>query len=205
MTAKFITLEGIEGAGKSTAIATISKYLSAKNIEHILTREPGGTAIGEKIREVLLDSKNTGLCSDTELLLMFAARAQHIFEVINPALTHSKWVISDRFTDATYAYQGGGRENSFERIKILENMVQADLRPDLVLVLDIDPEAGMQRVDTRGQRDRFETEKLAFFEAVRKVYLQRAESNPGRYAVIDASQSIADVDQRIQAAIAKIL
>ncbi|MFV2055010.1 MAG: dTMP kinase [Thiohalomonadales bacterium] len=205
MKAKFITLEGIEGSGKSTAIRVLSDYLKSKSIEHVITREPGGTAIGEQIRGLLLDPGNEKMVAETELLLMFAARAQHLFETIKPALASSKWVLCDRFTDATYAYQGGGRQQEISSIATLEKLVQGALRPDLVLVLDVDPQLGMQRVDGRGNRDRFEHEKLRFFEAVREVYLQRAQQDISRYAVIDACLSIDDVNAQIRAAIERLL
>jgi len=163
MTGKFITIEGSEGVGKSSNIAFIENYLLDAGKDVLLTREPGGTELGEAIRNLLLDAKNTAMCSDTELLLMFAARAQHLDEVIRPALAAGKWVICDRFTDATYAYQGGGRGIPDSRIAILEQWVQNDLQPDLTLLLDMPVAAGLERAGKRSAPDRFEQEKLAFF------------------------------------------
>lgn len=195
---KFITLEGSEGAGKSTNIAFIADYLQNKGIDVIVTREPGGTDIGEQIREVLLNKANTAMHEDTELLLMFAARAQHIREKILPALNAGKWVISDRFTDASYAYQGAARHMGFERIAEIENWVQQGFAPDCTFVMDLPIEIGMQRVKNRGgDGDRFEDEQKAFFETVRKAYLQRAEMAPERYSVIDASQALENVQVQL--------
>ena len=162
---KFITIEGSEGAGKSTNIRFIQDYLSEKKIDFISTREPGGTPIAEKIRDLLLDKANTSLCNDAELLLMFAARAQHLNELIIPALESGKWVLSDRFTDASYAYQGGGRGLSWEKIAQLEQFVQGNLRPDATILLDIPVEEGMQRVRDRGETDRFEQEQQVHLDS----------------------------------------
>jgi len=174
MRGKFITIEGSEGSGKSTNIRYIQAYLKANNIDFIATREPGGTPISEKIRDLLLDKNNSLLCEDSELLLMFAARAQHLNELIIPALESGQWVVSDRFTDATYAYQGGGRGLSQEKIARLEQWVQGGLRPDATILLDIPVEQGMQRVRQRGETDRFEQEKLPFFNRIRDAYLKLA-------------------------------
>jgi len=171
---KFITIEGSEGAGKSTNIQYIKDYLDEKKINFIATREPGGTPVAEKIRDLLLDKQNTSLCEDSELLLMFAARAQHLNELIIPALQAGKWVISDRFTDASYAYQGGGRGLSWRKIAQLEQWVQGDLRPDATILLDIPVEQGMERVRQRGAIDRFEQEQLSFFKRIREAYLKLA-------------------------------
>ena len=202
MPGKFITLEGGEGAGKSTALAFIAQLIRDHGIDLILTREPGGTPLGEKLRELLLDYKNDQMCDDTELLLMFAARAQHLAQLIEPALQADKWVLCDRFTDATYAYQGGGRGIDMQRIAQLEQWVQGERRPDLTVLLDVPVEIGMQRITTReetkGQRDRFERERTAFFEKVRQTYLQRAREYPQQYRVIDASQSLENVQQQLQ-------
>ncbi len=187
---KFITVEGTEGSGKSTNLAHIKDILHKHHIEYISTREPGGTPIGEKIRELLLDNNNTGLCDDTELLLMFAARAQHLNELIIPALEAGKWVISDRFTDASYAYQGGGRELSWDKIAQLEQWVQNDLRPDISILLDVPVEIGMQRVKNRGHMDRFEEEQLSFFQRVRDAYHRLARENPRRFYIIDTQPAI---------------
>jgi len=198
MNGKFITVEGVEGAGKSTAIAFIKQSIIDRNKELLVSREPGGTDIGEQIRALLLDPQNQALLPDTELLLMFAARAQHIKQLIVPALNEGKWVLCDRFTDATYAYQGAGRGLEYAKIALLETFVQNDLRPDLTILLDISPELGLQRVLQRGSLDRFETEKIQFFERVRQCYLERLESFPNQYRIIDASQSKIDVQKQIE-------
>jgi len=190
----FITVEGIEGVGKSTNMAYIQESLFAAGIEVVLTREPGGTELGEKIRGLLLDHNNQSMTDDTELLLMFAARAQHLAEVIKPALAQGKWVLCDRFTDATYAYQGGGRGIAMERIAQLEQWVQGQLRPDVTLLLDAPVDVGLARAAGRDQAtDRFEREKQAFFIKVRQAYLDLAEQYPGRYNVIDAAQPLNEV------------
>lgn len=182
---KFITIEGTEGAGKSTNIAHIQDFLQAHQIDFISTREPGGTPIAEKIRDLLLDKDNHGLCDDAELLLMFAARAQHLNELIIPALEAGKWVLSDRFTDASYAYQGGGRGLSWSKIAALEQWVQNDLRPDATILLDVPVDIGMQRVKDRGETDRIEAEALSFFHRIRDAYHQLAQDNPQRFHIID--------------------
>lgn len=202
MPGKFITLEGGEGAGKSTALAFIAQVIRDQDIELVLTREPGGTPLGEQLRALLLDHKNDLMCDDTELLLMFAARAQHLAQVIEPALLDGKWVLCDRFTDATYAYQGGGRGIDMQRISQLEQWVQGERRPDLTVLLDVPVEIGMQRVTTReetqGQRDRFERERHSFFEKVRQTYLDRAQQYPEQFRIIDASQSLDKVQQQLR-------
>lgn len=198
MIGKFITVEGVEGAGKSTAIVFIKQAIIDHNKELVVTREPGGTEIGEKIRALLLDPQNQALTPDTELLLMFAARAQHLKQLIVPALNEGKWVLCDRFTDATYAYQGAGRGIDSDKIATLETFVQNDLRPDLTILLDISPELGLQRVLQRGSMDRFETEKIQFFERVRHYYLKRLELFPEKFRKIDASQSKIDVQKQIE-------
>lgn len=197
MNGKFITIEGGEGVGKSSNIAFILSYLKDKNIEVISTREPGGTIISEKIRDLLLDANNKSMVSDAELLLMFAARAQHLEELIKPSLVQDKWVLCDRFTDATYAYQGGGRGIPMQRIAELENWVQGELRPDLTILLDVSIEIGMKRASERSEPDRIEQEKNNFFESVRQAYLQMAKDSPQRYRVIDASQALENVQQDI--------
>lgn len=190
----FITVEGIEGVGKSTNMEYVHEALTAAGIEVVLTREPGGTELGEKIRNLLLDHRNGSMVDDTELLLMFAARAQHLAEVIEPALSVGKWVLCDRFTDATYAYQGGGRGIAMDRIAQLEQWVQGDLRPDATLLLDAPVEIGLARAAGRPQAaDRFEREKQAFFEKVRQAYLDMAAQQSRRYHIIDASQSLDQV------------
>ena len=195
---RFITLEGGEGVGKSTNLHFIKQLLEERQIPFILTREPGGTGIAEKIRGILLERQDENLSEQAELLLVFAARAQHIQQVILPALQQGRWVICDRFTDATYAYQGGGRNMNLQTIAWLENAVQGELRPDLTLVFDAPIEIGMQRAKHRGELDRFETEQLAFFERVRQAYLQRAATDLNRYKIIDASLPLSDVQQQLR-------
>ncbi len=190
---KFITVEGVEGVGKTTNMAFIQSWLERQGIDHITTREPGGTPLAEDIRELLLSSRDEAVNENTELLLMFAARAQHLAEVIVPALERGQWVLCDRFTDATYAYQGGGRGVAMEKIALLENLVQEQLRPDLTLILDAPVAQGLERASKRSQPDRFEQEKLDFFEQVRECYLSRAKKIPMQYRVVDASQALAQV------------
>lgn len=194
----FITVEGTEGVGKTTNIAWIRQCLQAHHIDPVQTREPGGTELAEQIRGLLLSPRDENMTELTELLLVFAARAQHLAQKIMPALNAGHWVLCDRFTDATYAYQGGGRSLSKQTIATLENLVQGDVRPDLVLILDIEPALGLQRARQRGEPDRFEQETLAFFDRVRAAYLERARHHPSRYLIIDASQPLADVQQQIQ-------
>lgn len=196
MSGLFITLEGPEGAGKSTNRDYLADRLRARGLPVLLTREPGGTPLAEHIRELLLAPCAEPMSADTELLLMFAARAQHLERVIRPALLQGMVVLCDRFTDATYAYQGGGRGLASERIAILEDFVQGALRPDLILVFDLPVEIGLRRAAERGRLDRFEQEDRKFFEVVRSTYLQRAATSP-RYRVIDASQPLADVQQAL--------
>ena len=195
----FITLEGGEGAGKSTQMAYIQQFLEEAGKPLQVTREPGGTELGEKIRELLLDHQHNTMASDTELLLMFAARAQHLAERIRPALAAGEWVLCDRFTDATYAYQGGGRGIDMARIAVLEDWVQGALRPDLTLLLDLPVDVGMSRAGDRGELDRFEREQLDFFERVRATYRARAAAEPARYRILDASQGIEAVQTQIAA------
>ncbi len=194
----FITVEGGEGGGKSTNMIYIADYLKAKGYEVVETREPGGTALGEKLRNLLLDKNISNMDCSTELLLMFATRAQHIAEVIKPALDAGKWVLCDRFTDATYAYQGGGRNIPMERIAVLEDWVQGELRPDLTLLLDIPVEEGMKRATLRGEKDRFEQEQISFFERVRQRYLAMAAQQPNRYRIINAAQTLECVQSDIK-------
>ena len=172
-TGRFITVEGTEGVGKSTNIDFLCRLLKEQGIEIVLTREPGGTPLAEELRELLLSPREERVSQDTELLLMFAARAQHIENVIRPALERGAWVVSDRFTDATFAYQGGGRGVDIQSIELLEKLVQHDLHPDLTLLLDLDVEVGLKRASARSAPDRFEQEKLEFFGKVRSAYLQR--------------------------------
>ena len=205
MTGLFITLEGPEGAGKSTNREYLAERLRERGIEVQLTREPGGTPLAERIRELLLDPTNEPMAVDTELLLVFAARAQHIAQVIRPALARGAVVLCDRFTDATYAYQGGGRGLPVERIAQLESFVQGDLRPDLTLVFDLPVEIGLSRAAARGRLDRFEQEGRAFFEAVRATYLGRACAEPTRYHVLDAAQSLAAVQRDLDGLLPTLL
>jgi len=197
----FITLEGGEGAGKSTQHVRIVKWLETHGKEVVEAREPGGTVVSEQIRQVLLDTRNAGLDCRTELLLLFAARTQLLQEVIRPALAQGKVVVSDRFTDASYAYQGGGRQMGAEAVAVLENFVHPNLQPDLTLLFDVSIEQGMQRVAGRGAADRFETETIRFFERVRSTYLQRAAEFPQRFSVIDAGQRQEQVWQQVQKAL----
>ena len=186
---KFITIDGVEGAGKSTQIKFICDYLEAKGVNVVLTREPGGTDLGEKIRELLLSTTTKSMHSDSELLLMFAARNEHIHHKIIPALEKGDWVLSDRFTDASYAYQGGGRGLDIERIERLEHWVLKGFTPDMTLLLDIPVDLGMSRVESRGEKDRIELEELDFFERVRQAYIDRSEKYPQRIKLIDSSKS----------------
>ena len=205
MSGLFITLEGPEGAGKSTNREYLAARLREQGVDVVMTREPGGTPLAERIRELLLAPSEERMAVDTELLLMFAARAQHLAEVIRPALARGAVVLCDRFTDATYAYQGGGRGLPVERIAILENFVQGELRPDLTLVFDLPVEVGLARAAARGRLDRFEQEGQAFFEAVRQAYLQRAGQQPQRYRLLDAAQPLSAVQQAIDALVPGVL
>jgi dTMP kinase len=196
---KFITIEGQDGAGKTTNVEVIKRYLGAASIPFVHSREPGGTALGESVRELILNSGDERIGDQAELLLMFAARAQHIQEVIEPALARGDWLLCDRFTDATYAYQGGGRGMSMTDIADLEHYVQGDLRPDLTVLLDLPVEIGEKRAGQRSDPDRFEQQKLKFKQSVRDCYLARAAAEPARIKVIDASQSIDAVSDAINA------
>jgi len=199
MLGRFITLEGGEGVGKTTNLTYIKSLLEGRNIPVLLTREPGGTALAEAIRQLLLDREQEVIAEQAELLMMFAARAQHIKHVIKPALAKGIWVLCDRFTDATYAYQGGGRGMDNSVIAWLENFIQEGLRPDLTLLLDAPVQVGMHRAAQRGALDRFESEKIAFFESVRQAYLGIAQQQPERVKVIDATQNLDDVQASISA------
>lgn len=204
MNGKFITIEGGEGVGKTTNIAYIEKYLNDKNISVIVTREPGGTELGEMLREIMLDPTQNKICSDSELLLMFAARAQHLHQKIVPALENGDWVVCDRFTDATYAYQGGGRGIELSRIEILENWTQGELRPDLTILFDMPIETGLSRAASRSIPDRFEKEKLDFFERVRTTYRERALQDTSRHQIIDASKNLVEVQKQITTILDKL-
>ncbi|MDP6198067.1 MAG: dTMP kinase [Porticoccaceae bacterium] len=201
MRGKFITIEGTEGVGKTTNIQYIQDWLQAKGLSFVATREPGGTPLAEQIRDLLLAPREELVCNTAELLLMFAGRAQHLDQVIEPNLEQGLWVLCDRFTDATYAYQGAGRNMSDNLIAELETIVQGDLRPDLTLILDVPVELGLKRASDRSEPDRFEQEKTAFFQSVRNGYLRIAQQDPERCVVIDASQSLASVQHDIQTAL----
>lgn len=194
---RFITLEGTEGVGKSTNLRFIESVLQQHQISYQLTREPGGTPLAEQVRELLLANRDELVADDAELLLVFAARAQHLEQVIRPTLAKGEWILCDRFTDATFAYQGGGRGLSKEMIAQLELMVQRGLQPDLTILLDLPVEIGLARASERGELDRFENERMGFFEKVRDAYLERAAADPERFAVIDASGTLEQVQQQI--------
>lgn len=200
---KFITVEGVEGVGKSTNAVFVREQIQQAGFEVIVSREPGGTATGERIRSILLDKKEHQMTALTELLLMFAARSQHIEQVIRPALERGAWVLSDRFTDSSFAYQGGGRQLAPSVIEQLQDLVVGDCRPDLVLILDLDVETGLARASRRSAADRFELEQQAFFERVRNTFLERSKL-PG-YQLIDASQPLEAVQQEILCALETIL
>lgn len=201
MTGQFITIEGIEGVGKTTNIEFIKAWLDKQNIEYITTREPGGTQLGEQLRELLLHGGEVS--SQAELLMMFASRAQHLEQVIKPAIAKGKWVICDRFTDSTYAYQGGGREMKTQIITQLEQVVHDDFHPSLTLLLDAPVEIGRARAAKRGAADRIEAEDLSFFNRVRNMFLKRASEHK-RFAIIDATQPLANVQSDIQACLEKL-
>lgn len=196
-TGLFVTLEGPEGAGKTTNRQFLADHLQQAGHQVVLTREPGGTELAEKIRELLLAPHDEPMAVDTELLLMFAARAQHLQQLIKPALAQGKVVLCDRFTDATYAYQGGGRGIDPQRIAVLEYFVQGPLRPDLTILFDLPVEAGMARAKQRGTLDRFERERHEFFDAVRENYLQRAQAEPERFRLVNAGVPLEQVQQQL--------
>jgi dTMP kinase len=202
---RFITLEGAEGVGKSTQMQALQAFLESRGVPLLVTREPGGTPVAELIRELLLSRDHPPMHPDTELLLVFAARAEHLRTRILPALEAGTWVLCDRFTDATYAYQGGGRGLDPARIAVLEDWVQGPVRPDLTLLLDVDVRTGLARARNRGEADRFEQEAVDFFERVRATYLELARSAPQRYAVIDAGQPLEAVTRDLQAALESLL
>lgn len=194
---KFITIEGQDGAGKSTNVAVVEHCLQQHNISYVHSREPGGTPLGEQLRTLLLNTTDNSIGDMAELLMIFAARAQHIEKVIEPALSSGQWVLCDRFTDATYAYQGAGRQMGSHHIVELEKLVQGDLRPDLTLLLDIPVELGESRAGQRSEPDRFELQQQAFKHNVRNCYLDRATKDPHRIKVIDSSLSIDEVKQQV--------
>ena len=195
---KFITFEGTEGVGKSTQIQLLKEYLQTINIDAIVTHEPGGTNVGERIREILLDQNTTHINHMSELLLMFAARAQHLEEIIRPALQKNIWVLCDRFTDASYAYQGGGRGVPLLQIQEIETLVQGSLRPNLTILLTCNIKTSMKRIAKRGDEDRFEKEQDEFFARVQQTYLQLANKHPQRYGLVDADQSVDEVASAVQ-------
>ncbi len=202
---KFITVEGGEGAGKSTNLDIIKQLLERAGHPVLYTREPGGTPLGEEVRDLLLGHKHDGMADEAELLLMFGARAEHLSRKIIPALREGTWVLCDRFTDATYAYQGGGRGIDPKRIQILEQWVQQDLRPDLTLILDLPIEVGLERAGKRSAPDRFESEAHNFFQKVRETYLDIAKNNPKRVKVIDASLPLTQVQSQIKTVMGNFL
>lgn len=201
----FITIEGVEGVGKTTNIQFIAEFLRSRQLQLLLTREPGGTPIAEQIRDLLLTKSDEPLNDDAELLLVFAARAQHLAQVIKPALARGEWVVCDRFTDATYAYQGGGRGFSMPHIAQLEQWVQQDLRPDITLLLDLPVEIGLARAKQRSDPDRFESERTEFFERVRDTYLERARQFPDQYRIIDASRTLPEVQEQLAGVLTDLL
>jgi len=196
--ARFITVEGGEGAGKTTQLVFMQRYLEKQGISVLSTREPGGTALGEELRSLVLRSQQPAMTVDTELLLLYAARVEHLHQVIQPALTEGTWVLCDRFTDATYAYQGGGRGVPWERIAVLENWLMESRCPDLTLLFDLPVTLGLQRTRLRARLDRFEREDRLFFERVRHAYQALAQRNRERYRMIDASRSIEQVRSDVE-------
>lgn len=205
MSGRLVTVDGGEGAGKTTQMESIREYLERRGYRVVMTREPGGTSLGEEIRALLLGHRDGGMTLAAETLLMFAARAEHLERVIRPALAAGYWVLCDRFTDATYAYQGGGRGLPLERIAVLEDWVQGELRPDLTLLLNVPVATGLMRAGRRGVADRFEREDVVFFERVRAIYLERAAREPDRYRIVDASQSVEAVRAEVETVLAKWL
>ena len=201
----FITVEGIEGVGKTTNMEYLQQIITAAGKELVVTREPGGTPLGESIRGLLLDPQYKGMDPDCELQLMFAARAEHLDKVIRPAIKAGQWVLCDRFTDATYAYQGGGRGLDTGKIAALEQLVQGEFRPDLTLLLDVPVEIGLARAGNRSAPDRFEQEKVDFFERVRQAYLDLARKHNGRYRIIDAGQSLVQVQVQLDSVMQEFL
>lgn len=199
--AKFITFEGIDGAGKSTHIGYVAGLLQQRGLTVVSTREPGGTALGEALRELVLHQK---MHLETEAMLMFASRREHLAQVIEPALARGDWVVSDRFTDATFAYQGGGRKLSLEKLDVLEQWVHPHLQPDLTLLFDVPLEVARARLDATRDLDKFEQEKATFFADTRAEYLRRAAQFPDRFRIIDSTQTIADIQQTLAQIIATL-
>lgn len=206
MRGKFLSIEGIEGAGKSTQLRFIEQYLLQRDINVLVTREPGGTPLGEQIREVLLTPRATQMTNDAELLLMLAARVEHVQQKILPALERGDWVLSDRFVDATFAYQGAGRQIDVQRIEAVSDWALQGLTTEMTFLFDLPVEVGQQRVSQRGvNKDRFEQEKTAFFEAIRTCYLARAQQAPQRIKVIDANQPITEIQQQLMPLLDQLL
>lgn len=205
MSGRFITLEGGEGAGKTTQLTFMRDYLEQTGCRVVVTREPGGTMLGEDIRHLLLGHRHDGMTLTAETLLMFAARAEHLERVIRPALAEGHWVLCDRFTDATYAYQGGGRGLALERIAVLEDWVQGALRPDLTLLFDLPVTVGLARAGKRSAADRFEREDVEFFARVRAAYLERASQHPDRYRVVNADRPVEVVRAEVQGILGEFL
>jgi dTMP kinase len=201
----FITLEGVEGVGKTTNLAFMERYLAAAGVDLLCTREPGGTPLAEEIRRMLLSDREEPVQAQAELLLIFAARAQHLHSVILPTLASGRWVLCDRFTDATYAYQGGGRGLPLSTIQQLESLVQNGRQPDKTFFLDLEVDVGLARAQNRGVPDRFEKESRSFFESVRAAYWERIRQQPGRFVVIDASRNLAEVQHQIAVELDKVL
>jgi dTMP kinase len=201
----FITFEGVEGAGKTTNISFIAEKIEQAGHKILHTREPGGTKTGEAIREILISNDLPEMHHDTELLLMFAARAEHLQRKILPALEEGTWVLCDRFTDATYAYQGAGRGIDFQHIASLENLVQGELRPDYTFLFDLEANIGLSRAKNRGEADRFEQQHIDFFNKVRNQYLKMSDENPHRYRVIEAQHDLETVQKQISAMITEII
>jgi dTMP kinase len=205
MQAQFLTIEGGEGVGKTTNIQFVQSILEQHNIPFIQTREPGGTPLAEELRELLLAKRDEPFDPVAELLLMFAARAQHVSQVIKPALASGKWVICDRFTDATFAYQGGGRQLDWQVITQLEQSALNNFKPDKTLLLDVAPEVGMKRAAARSDFDRFESEQMAFFKRVRDAYLKRKNDDPERFLMIDASKDLVTVQSSIKQSLERFI
>ena len=203
MRGKFITLEGIEGSGKSTSLDTISKCLETLNIEFIITKEPGGGPLGKDLRKILLDKK-TSISSEVELLLMMADRKNHIENIVEPSLEKGIWVISDRYLDSSYAYQGGGRQINVSKIDLLTELLKLPI-PDLTLLFDLSPEMALQRAKNRSELDRFESEPMDFHQRIREAYLTLANDNIERYIVIDASKDIQNVKDQVQKQLNKFI
>jgi len=202
---RFITIEGIEGVGKSTNLDFIAGRIRAAGHEVVVTREPGGTPLAEQLRQIVLHREEEPVPALAELLIMFAGRCLHLANRIRPALDQGSWVLCDRFTDATFAYQGGGRGQAAERIETLEAWVHDGIQPDLTILLDAEPEIGLARAGARGPSDRFEKERLDFFRRARAVYLARAEQFPGRFVVVNAARSLPEVQEDLRSCISKLL